>query len=105
MNPSRRASGRESLERIAVLVRKELRQVFRDPRLVRVILVSPMVQLVVPCPAGRMIAETSSTTHFQSAVICPIARWMAAGFSIKSSARRSRPRIALKASTPVCRSG
>lgn len=36
-----------SLERIAVLVRKELRQVFRDPRMRRVIFVSPIVQLLV----------------------------------------------------------
>ena len=36
-----------SLERIAVLVGKELRQVFRDPRMRRVVLVSPIVQLIV----------------------------------------------------------
>jgi len=38
---------RESVTRIAVMVRKELRQVLRDPRMARVVLVSPLVQLVV----------------------------------------------------------
>ncbi len=38
---------RESFERVREMVRKELLQAFRDPRLVRLILVAPMVQLVV----------------------------------------------------------
>lgn len=36
-----------SAERVAVMVAKELRQVFRDPRLVRILFVAPMIQLVV----------------------------------------------------------
>ncbi|HZM17189.1 MAG TPA: ABC transporter permease [Candidatus Krumholzibacteria bacterium] len=36
-----------ALERIGVLVRKEFRQVFRDPRMLRVIFVAPVVQLIV----------------------------------------------------------
>lgn len=36
-----------SRERIAVLVQKEFRQVLRDPRMLRVILVAPIVQLLV----------------------------------------------------------
>jgi ABC-2 type transport system permease protein len=35
-----------AFERILVLVRKEFRQVFRDPRLTRVLFVSPLVQLL-----------------------------------------------------------
>jgi ABC-2 type transport system permease protein len=38
---------RASLERILVLVRKEFLQIFRDPRLVRVIFLAPVIQLVV----------------------------------------------------------
>jgi ABC-2 type transport system permease protein len=38
---------RDSLERIAVLVRKELLQLFRDPRLARIVFVAPLVQLIV----------------------------------------------------------
>jgi ABC-2 type transport system permease protein len=34
-------------ERVAEMVRKELRQVFRDPRMRRVLLVAPIIQLVV----------------------------------------------------------
>lgn len=38
---------RDSLERVAGLVRKEFRQLFRDPRMLRLIVLSPMLQLVV----------------------------------------------------------
>ena len=37
----------DRIERVGVLVTKELRQVFRDPRMLRVIFVAPIVQLVV----------------------------------------------------------
>lgn len=36
-----------SLRRMRELVRKEFRQIFRDPRLARLILVAPMIQLIV----------------------------------------------------------
>ena len=36
-----------ALERIGVMVRKEFRQVLRDPRMLRVIFVAPVVQLIV----------------------------------------------------------
>ncbi len=38
---------RESLERIAGLVQKEFRQLFRDPRLNRMIFVGPIIQLLI----------------------------------------------------------
>jgi ABC-2 type transport system permease protein len=38
---------RDSLERVAGLVRKEFRQLFRDPRMLRLIVLSPLLQLVV----------------------------------------------------------
>jgi ABC-2 type transport system permease protein len=41
------AAIRTRLERVAVMVRKELRQMLRDPRMRRVIFISPIVQLVV----------------------------------------------------------
>ena len=37
----------EKLERVRGLVRKELLEVFRDPRLVRMVLVAPVIQLVI----------------------------------------------------------
>ncbi|HVP38280.1 MAG TPA: ABC transporter permease, partial [Candidatus Saccharimonadales bacterium] len=42
----RRADWGASLERIREMVRKELRQIFRDPRLARVVLVAPIFQLL-----------------------------------------------------------
>ena len=38
---------RESRERILGMVRKEFRQVFRDPRMLRVIFLAPIIQLIV----------------------------------------------------------
>lgn len=38
---------RASFGRVRVLVQKELRQIFRDPRLARVVLVAPIIQLLV----------------------------------------------------------
>jgi ABC-2 type transport system permease protein len=38
---------RDSLERIRRLVRKEFQQTFRDPRMIRIVFVAPIVQLVV----------------------------------------------------------
>lgn len=38
---------RRSIERITELVRKELKQIFRDPRLARLVLIAPLLQLVV----------------------------------------------------------
>ena len=38
---------RDALRRVGWMVRKELRQVFRDPRLARVVLVAPVIQLLV----------------------------------------------------------
>jgi ABC-2 type transport system permease protein len=38
---------RESLRRIAALVRKELRQIFRDPKTKRIVFASPIIQLVL----------------------------------------------------------
>ena len=38
---------REALQRVRWMVRKELRQVFRDPRLARVVIVAPIIQLLV----------------------------------------------------------
>jgi ABC-2 type transport system permease protein len=38
---------RSSIERIAELVRKEFRQVFRDPRMRAIIFVAPLIQLVI----------------------------------------------------------
>lgn len=38
---------RDRLERVLALVGKEFRQIFRDPRLARVIFVAPLIQLVV----------------------------------------------------------
>lgn len=43
----RRHSLQARFERVAVLVRKEFRQIFRDPRMKRVLFVAPIVQLVV----------------------------------------------------------
>jgi ABC-2 type transport system permease protein len=38
---------RRSAERVAEMVRKELRQLFRDPRMARILFVAPMMQLVM----------------------------------------------------------
>ncbi|MEJ2186254.1 MAG: ABC transporter permease [Gemmatimonadota bacterium] len=46
--PARPGSGmRASIHRIRHMVRKEFRQMFRDPRLKRIIFVAPLIQLVV----------------------------------------------------------
>lgn len=46
-NARRLRSRHARFERVAVLVRKEFRQIFRDPRMKRVLFVAPIVQLVV----------------------------------------------------------
>src|SRR5512139_978709 len=40
-------SGHDGLERLRVLVRKEFRQLRRDPRMLRILFLAPVFQLVV----------------------------------------------------------
>jgi len=43
----RGAAWRASRRRVAEMLRKELRQIFRDPQLYRILFVAPLVQLLV----------------------------------------------------------
>ncbi len=42
-----RESGRRAFRRVSELVRKEFKQIFRDPRLARMVLVAPIIQLLI----------------------------------------------------------
>ena len=73
---------RASALRLSVFLRKELRQVFRDPQLYRILFAAPLVQLLV-----FGYAVSTDVRHTATAVVDHPRKWLPSG---GPSDRRSR---------------